>query len=151
MKYNVRIGERSYSVEIESLHTRPILAIVDGERFEVWPETGEQAVPAMPAGSEPVKVAGSPRVAGYPPPVTSSIPSGTALNVKQVRAPIPGVIVDIKVKPDDQVEFGQPLFTIEAMKMRNSIRAARSGVVGEIFVISGQTVNHNDKLMEYAE
>ena len=157
MKYNVRIGERSYSVEIESLHTRPIIATVDETTFEVWPESGDESVEITPSQSQTAKVAGFSKVTGYQkpagahPPVTSSVPSGTGLNVKQVRAPIPGVIVEIKVKPDDLVEIGQPLFTIEAMKMRNSIRAARAGFVAEIFVATGQTVNHNDMLLTYAE
>ena len=42
MKLNVKIGEKTYSVEIEDLNTRPIIAVVDGERFEVAPENGDQ-------------------------------------------------------------------------------------------------------------
>ena len=40
MKYKVRISDRSYEVEIEDIHARPIIAHVDGQKFEVQPENG---------------------------------------------------------------------------------------------------------------
>ena len=42
MKINVKINNKTYAVEIEDLNARPIVAVVDGERFEVLPETGGQ-------------------------------------------------------------------------------------------------------------
>jgi biotin carboxyl carrier protein len=49
------------------------------------------------------------------------------------------------------VIHGQELCTIDAMKMRNNIRAARPGRIAEILVTPGQTVNHNDPLMSFEE
>jgi len=144
MKYQVKIGELTYQVVIESLSARPILATVDGTQFEVWPE--ENAT--LPSLSAPVQTQSKSTGVSL---VSAHVPSGAALNVKTVRAPIPGVIVEVKVKPGDAVAFSQELFIIEAMKMRNSIRAARAGEVAEIFVSAGQTVNHDDKLLEFAE
>jgi biotin carboxyl carrier protein len=146
MKYSVVVDQKTYTVEIESLSSRPIVAVVDGTRFEVWPESSDLSATTRPAESPASKSVSSAR----PLPV-SGVPSGTAINVKSVRAPIPGVIVDIQVKQGDQVDFGQILFTIEAMKMRNAIRASRAGKIREIFVSVGQTVNHNDLLLEFAE
>ncbi len=42
MKYKVKISERSYEVEIEDIHARPIIAYVDGQKFEVHPENGSK-------------------------------------------------------------------------------------------------------------
>ncbi len=140
MKYQLRIGEQIYQVEIGNLSSRPVIATVDGTQVEVWPEEN-LITPTLPAHQN------------IPPgpPAIVHVPSGASLNPKIVRAPIPGVIVDIKVKPGEPIAFSQVLFVIEAMKMRNSIRAARSGEVAEIFVSAGQTVNHNDKLLEFTE
>jgi biotin carboxyl carrier protein len=146
MKYTVNIDQKTYIVEIESLSSTPIIAVVGGIRFEVWPESGNPTQSANAALSQTSLPAGSPRT-----PATGSVPSGTSINLKAVRAPIPGVIVDVSVKQGDQVDFGQTLFMIEAMKMRNAIRASRPGVIGEVLVSVGQTVNHNDLLLEFVE
>ncbi|MCJ7624943.1 MAG: hypothetical protein MUO76_15690, partial [Anaerolineaceae bacterium] len=55
MKVRVKVANNIYEVVIESLHTRPILATVDGETFEVWPEEYKNPHVAMPI-SEPVGV-----------------------------------------------------------------------------------------------
>lgn len=66
-------------------------------------------------------------------------------------APIPGVIDSIGVQPGDAVATGQGLVVLEAMKMKNVIRASRAGEVGKIHVTIGQHVRHNDALIEYVE
>ena len=68
-----------------------------------------------------------------------------------MRAPIPGVIVSIAVKPGDAVEVGQELCVLEAMKMKNAIRAPRAGTIGKILAAMGEHVQHHDLLIEYAE
>ena len=42
MKYTVKIADKSYEVEIEDIRARPVIAHVDGERFEVHPEKGNK-------------------------------------------------------------------------------------------------------------
>jgi propionyl-CoA carboxylase alpha chain len=66
-----------------------------------------------------------------------------------VYAPLPGVIDSIAVQPGDQVEAGQELCVLEAMKMKNVIRSARSGEVARLHVSVGQHVKHNDALIEF--
>ena len=48
MKYRLRLTTSTYEVEIDDLHSRPIVAVVDGEPFEVWPEEPEAAGSARP-------------------------------------------------------------------------------------------------------
>jgi acetyl/propionyl-CoA carboxylase alpha subunit len=57
-----------------------------------------------------------------------------------VKATLPGLVVAVAVRPDDEVEEGTALLTIEAMKMQNEVRAPRGGRVVEIAVTAGQTV-----------
>lgn len=58
----------------------------------------------------------------------------------RVVAPMPGRIVRVLVKPGDRVEARQGLVVVEAMKMENEIAAARAGVVKEVAVSAGQSV-----------
>jgi biotin carboxyl carrier protein len=57
-----------------------------------------------------------------------------------VTAPLPGKILSVAVKAGDRVQKGDELCVIEAMKMGNSIKAQRDGVVREVIAAPGQTV-----------
>jgi len=57
-----------------------------------------------------------------------------------VRATLPGLVVAVSAEVGAQVAEGDPLLTIEAMKMQNEVRAPRQGTVGQIVVAAGQTV-----------
>ena len=66
----------------------------------------------------------------------------------RVKAPIPGQVVQVLVRPGERVTVGQPLLILEAMKMENEIRAPRSGMISFLNVISGQSVSLNELLVE---
>jgi len=63
-----------------------------------------------------------------------------------VGAPMPGVVVDVKVKVGDSVAEGDQLITMSAMKMETAIPAPRSGVIQRITVNAGDKVDGNDLL-----
>jgi len=128
MKVRVRIDERTYVVEIEDPNAEPVVAIVDGQRLELWPE-GAQRLP---------KVGG-----GIPVAATFSAE-------REVRAPIPGVILSVAVESGASVTLGQELCVLEAMKMRNPICAGRAGVIQAVHVSPGSHVQHREVLMEFA-
>jgi biotin carboxyl carrier protein len=62
-------------------------------------------------------------------------------------APLPGKITHIAVRPGQQVQVGDPLIVIEAMKMENEFKAAAAGTVVEVRVQPGQAVNPGDTLV----
>jgi biotin carboxyl carrier protein len=64
-----------------------------------------------------------------------------------VRAPIPGLVVRVLVEVGQSVSGDQPLLLLEAMKMENEIRSARSGVVKQIVCAVGQRVEQNSVLI----
>ena len=64
-----------------------------------------------------------------------------------VSAPMPGMVLKIEVAPGQQVEQGQPLLIIEAMKMENEIRSPISGTVTEILVKPNQAVEKDDTMI----
>ena len=145
MKITVRIADRTFEVDVGDVRVRPVVATIDGERFEVWPETG--VAPAAPAHEGPA-VAG-PVGMSYTPfrPQTTTVGVG----VKAILAPIPGVILSVAVAPGATVTRGQTVCVLEAMKMKNPIRAPRAGQIAAVHVAAGQAVKHDDVLMEFAE
>ena len=144
MKYKVKIENQVFAVEIQDLRARPIVAIVNGQPIEVWPENESDILtPVISTPAHTQLPNDVPKTnAGIPQPVSSSC---------EVRAPIPGVIVSIAVQPGDDVDLGQELLVIEAMKMKNIIRSPRRGVIEKIKITPGQTVKHQDILLAFAE
>jgi biotin carboxyl carrier protein len=65
-----------------------------------------------------------------------------------VQAPIPGQIRQVLVSPGEEVETGQALLVLEAMKMANEIRAPHGGTVNSIHVAAGDTVARDTLLIE---
>jgi glutaconyl-CoA/methylmalonyl-CoA decarboxylase subunit gamma len=137
MKYNVKIGEKEFEVEIDDLNKRPIIARVEGEEFEVRPEVGNKPVTSL---------AGAPVVASTPLP---SAASHSGLSGNTMLSPLPGVVIEVFVRPGDAVEAGTTLLIIEAMKMKNNIRSVHAGKVAQVLVSAGQTVAHKHPLVEF--
>jgi biotin carboxyl carrier protein len=152
MKYRVRVEDRTFEVEVSDLAARPIVATVDGARFEVWPEDDTAAPAPVPAG--PSAAAPAIQAPATPPRRTRRTSGIEALPPDQagdaVLAPIPGVIDAIAVRPGDRVAAGQALCVLEAMKMKNVIRAPRAGQVAEVRIAVGDRVKHNGVLLQFA-
>jgi len=70
-----------------------------------------------------------------------------AVRKKDINAPMPGLIVQVQVEVGQEVEKGQGVIIIEAMKMENELKAAEKGVVREILVSEGQKVDQNAPLV----
>jgi biotin carboxyl carrier protein len=64
-----------------------------------------------------------------------------------IESPLPGVILEIKVKEGDAVKAGQALLTLEAMKMENTIESAKDGVIKRINVKQGDAILQGDILV----
>lgn len=64
-----------------------------------------------------------------------------------VKSPLPGVILEMHVKPGDHVKVGQKLLVLEAMKMENNIDSDKEGVVAEVKVHKGDNVLEGDVLV----
>lgn len=145
MKMRVVIDEHVYEVEVTDLKARPVIAVVNGQPVEVWPEQEESAIP--------LQVAPTPAVISAPPAVKKDGDgtNGSADKSKMLLAPIPGVIIEVRVKEGDSVTAGQELFILEAMKMKNSIRASRAGAVSAVRVSQGEQVRKDQVLIVYAD
>lgn len=66
---------------------------------------------------------------------------------RELRAPMPGLVVRVLVEPGQEVEPGDGLVVMEAMKMENELSARSAGTVSDVRVEEGQTVNQDDVLV----
>jgi len=77
----------------------------------------------------------------------SSAPATAHDGPQEIRAPMPGKIVKIRVSESQEVTQGTGLLVIEAMKMQNELRAARAGHVEKIYVAEGTGVESGSRLV----
>ena len=118
MKYKVTLNNRVYEVEVEQ-----------GEVMLV--DEYELAAPAAPAPA----VAAAPVAAAAPAAAPVAVAAG-----EPVKSPMPGNILKINVTQGQQVNEGDVIMVLEAMKMENEIVATRSGTIAQIAVSKGAVV-----------
>ncbi len=147
MIYKITVKDQIYEVEIENINARPVVAIVNGERFEVTPESGAQAEVKKEAAN---KAAEKKSFNPNQPSLGSKSPN-QAMSGNTQTAPLPGTVVEVFVKAGDKVEAGQVILVIEAMKMKNSIRSVYSGTISEVLVNAGQSVAHKQPLIKFTD
>lgn len=136
MKYIVNVADKSFEVEIEDIHARPVIARVDGQEFKVSPEDGSKQVSKIEQKE-------------FKPIEFSKQLSTSSAGTNELIAPLPGTMIEVFVKAGDSIEAGQVILIIEAMKMKNSIRSTRAGDVAEVLVSAGQTVAHKQALVRF--
>ena len=129
-KYNILVNGTAYAVEVEE--------VIGGAAAPT-----PVAAPAAPAAA-PVAAPAAPAAAPAAPAAPAAAPSAGA---QTVESPMPGTVLDVKVKAGDSVTEGQVLLILEAMKMENEIVAPSAGVVDSVQVASGAAVNAGDVLV----
>lgn len=146
-RYTIEIGEKSYVVEVNDEGGERYRVMVDGQAFDVQLTSSADA-PAISTETETMTEAGTASAGG----TQASGEGGAELRAKtELRAPMPGVVLSIAVRPGDRVRAAQPLLVLEAMKMKNPISAPGNGVVSEIMVQEGQSVAYDDVLLKFEE
>ena len=117
-----------------------LIVTVNGVAYNV---TVEEGTGAPVAAAAPVA---APAAAPAPAPAPAAAPAGAAGAVS-VTAPMPGNILDVKVKAGDSVKAGDTLLILEAMKMENEISAPQDGTIASVNVRKGDVVNSGDLLI----
>lgn len=116
---------------------RKFIVNVNGSSYEI-------EVEEIAAGAAPAAAPSAPAAA----PAAVSAPA--AAGQVSVESPMPGSIVDVRVKAGDSVKSGSVLLILEAMKMENEILAPQDGKVVAVNVVKGATVNSGDVLVSMA-
>jgi len=148
MKYNIAVKDKKFKIEVKEVADGMAAVIVDGEPCQVKIENYAEIMPTA-AVSRRTAVAPKPASAASaapvpPKPVTPEVNSG---GDTVITAPIPGLIMDIKVKVGDTVLAGETLAIMEAMKMENNIVSNVAGVIKEIPIQKGAEVKTGDVIM----
>lgn len=162
MKYYVTVGERTVEVQLDGdrvivdgvvsmVHREPVVGtpleqvMIDGRAFTLSLESdglgrwvagvrgSRYEVAVVDERTHHVRQLVGPGVA----------PSGQAL-----KAPMPGLVVRVLVVEGDQVEAGQGLVVLEAMKMENELKATMAGIVKSVRAAAGTTVEKGQLLLE---
>jgi len=145
MKIHVKIQDKTYEVRMGDVNTRPIQVEVDGEMFEVWPQ--EMIVPTPEGRPSP----GTSVTHPVRPVESAGSPKKPAVLPTKVLAPIPGVVIEIKISAGDTVRYGQELCVLEAMKMKNAIRSNRDGIIESIHISEGAQVQQSQILISFRD
>lgn len=126
MKYKVTLNGKTYEVEVEAGQAMLV------DEYEAY----------APAPAAPVAVAVAAPVAAAPAtPAPAAAPAGALAAGEVVKAPMPGNILKVNVAQGQQVNEGDVIIILEAMKMENEIVATKSGTIAQIVVAKGATVD----------
>lgn len=82
--------------------------------------------------------------------LTMNFKSKKSNQLKELRAPMPGLVRQVNVQVGEQVDAGDSLFILEAMKMENLLKSPVNGIVSEIFVKPGESVEKNQILLSFS-
>jgi len=126
--YSITVDGKPYSVQVVSRAGNTIVFSVNGRQHSVvvTPVTATSLARSQ-----------------------SDAPASASLS-PELRAPMPGIISEVKVREGQQVELGDTIVVIEAMKMENPIRAPRSAIVSAVKVAKGQEVQGGAVLVEFS-
>jgi glutaconyl-CoA/methylmalonyl-CoA decarboxylase subunit gamma len=156
-RYSLQVGKRDFVIDVEETAAGRYQVVVEGQSYAVTLTGDEDLNKAaiVPQPSDKSDASLQPAVTITPNPVNGQSPAppkqaGEAMG-GALRAPMPGVILEVNAKAGDHVERGQQVAILEAMKMHNVIGAPRTGTISEVFVTIGQTVAHGDTLMTIRE
>jgi biotin carboxyl carrier protein len=139
MKYQLKIDDKGFTVDIGEIKAGSAQVVVNGRSYNVLIENSAVPPSVQTVSAEPA------RVPATTPPLVGPV-SGPAVGA--VIAPIPGLVLEIKVRQGESVSFGQIVATMEAMKMENNLTAPVSGIVREIRVQKGAEVSTGEIIMQ---
>lgn len=137
-EFEFTINGNKYSVEIKNFESNIATVEVNGTTYEVelhkefkQPKTPKLVRKEVKSSQGAEKAEQAPSGGGF-----------------KVMAPLPGTILEIHVKPGDQIKKGQNIITMEAMKMENNVLAEKEGTVKAVKVAQGDSVLQDDLLIE---
>lgn len=137
-EYKYTINGTKYEVAIGDIVENIASVTVNGEEYKV----------EMEKEPEPVKKKVVVKPAAPAPTASAPSESGSKVNVANaVKAPLPGVITEIKVNVGDEVKPGDTVVVLEAMKMANNLDAEKGGKVTAVLVQVGESVMEDTPLV----
>ncbi len=144
--YNLKINDNEYKVQLDKLdhNSKTARVIVNGTEYIVEVDGVKPMPTSKPQVSKATYNASAPTAA---PAAPVAAPKAAAAGGAKIASPLPGTVLSINVAVGDSVAVGQTVAVLEAMKMENNISADRAGVVKEICVNKGASVQEGDALI----
>lgn len=136
-EYKYKINGTVYNVTVGDIENNMAQVEVNGTPYKV-----EMEQTVAPVAVSTPRPSAAPRTISGEKVIAKPTTTGGA---GAIKAPLPGVVLDIKVNVGDAVNAGDTVVILEAMKMENNINADKSGVVKSI------SVNKGDSVLEGAE
>ena len=136
-EYKYKINGTVYNVTVGDIENNMAQVEVNGTPYKV-----EMEQTVAPVAVSTPRPSAAPRTVSGEKVIAKPTTTGGA---GAIKAPLPGVVLDIKVNVGDAVNAGYTVVILEAMKMENNINADKSGVVKSI------SVNKGDSVLEGAE
>lgn len=135
----MQIAEKSYAMRVLETEQGSLLFVVDGRQQRVhWAKAGRRIWLRMDGRTYALEKSTGTSARG------AAGQSGASI----LRAPMPGLVREMMVSAGDQVELGELLLLLEAMKMEIRIQAPRDGVVARVAVATGASVEKDQILVE---
>jgi biotin carboxyl carrier protein len=145
-RFEVLLNEKAYLVEVTKISAEGALVSVNGTPYEIGikdltaMEAPQMMVVSAPAPAAPVAAPAKPLAAAE-----------TVGGLTTIKAPLPGLILEVKVSVGDTVKVGDIIIVIETMKMENNISSPVAGTIKEIKVSSGDSVSEGVPLIIIGE
>ncbi|MBN1448757.1 MAG: biotin/lipoyl-binding protein [Bacteroidetes bacterium] len=139
-KFSMKIHGNDYAVEIKKIDEGIASVEVNGTVYEVHYEAERKVSKTPTLSRKPVYHTETDR------PAKTARPDPSKGRI--VKAPLPGVILEMRVKEGDTVKAGDVVMIMEAMKMENNISSPMDGTVTAMKVAKGDNVLEGDALFE---
>jgi glutaconyl-CoA/methylmalonyl-CoA decarboxylase subunit gamma len=143
MRYELKIGARDFTVEVDEQKADLLRVSVNGTAYDVEVRSNVTPLPHVPVA----EATRHPTADIAVPPAATGPAAKPAAGQEDILAPIPGLIVEIIVHVGDKVQAGQSVAVMEAMKMENNLSTHVSGIVKEILVQKGSEVATGDVIL----
>ena len=170
-RYTITVNDTAQVVDVEALGADTFRVQLDGRLVDVrledhrdlaWEAPITPAIQARRTAAThgTAVVADPPPVASTAAPAAASAPAAAPARAAapaaaggggrdKLTAPMPGVILTIDTTVGTSVKRGETLMVLEAMKMKNELKASKDGVVAEIYVAAGQQVKFGETLVRF--
>ncbi|HZJ77745.1 MAG TPA: biotin/lipoyl-containing protein [Clostridia bacterium] len=131
MKYVISLNGKNYEVKVEK--TDAVITNIEDI--------------SAPAPAQKVKPVATPEPVAAPEPVQAPVVApAPSTEGEKVLSPMPGNIISVTASEGESIKAGDVIMILEAMKMENDIVAPNDGVIKQILVSKGSTVNTDDVL-----
>jgi biotin carboxyl carrier protein len=134
------VDGREYELEASEVEPNVYLLKHENQVFQIFVAPTEPALATLGNHSFEIKISDPKRLRG------AGAAAGNADGAAEIKTAMPGKVVRVVVEQGAEIKQGESVLVVEAMKMQNEMKSPKDGVVKEIRVAEGATVNAGDVL-----